>query len=393
MGLLETAEGGTVFLDEVGEMPLALQAKLLRVLDQREVTRVGLDRGAAASTCASSPRRTAISASEIKRGRFRQDLYFRLNGITLAIPPLRERVEEIEPLAQSFVASAARQAQRARPPRLSPEALALLERYEWPGNVRELRNVIERAVLLCTGDAIRPEHLPGREDRPAARGAPDRAASGAAERCAARARRSRAGPHHGEVSAGGRGPGDAGAREHHAGARGVRREPDARGAHARDGARDAHRADGAVRDTEAAEEVTNVAEAAGVCATAAGICGPCAGIAGPLAGIVGPRAGVRGKVAGTCGSRAGVRATLAAISGASALFLGTLAGASRHSRHVGRDSRDMCRLDFTRVSDGNDEPSASSRATKERMSGRKEEGIRGCGGGRARLNGERGRVR
>jgi two-component system response regulator AtoC len=160
VGLLETAEGGTVFLDEAGEMPLALQAKLLRVLDQREVTRLGSTESRPIDVRFMAATNRDL-ASEIKRGRFRQDLYFRLNGITLAIPPLRERVEEIEPLAQSFVASAARQAQRPRPPRISPEALALLERYEWPGNVRELRNVIERAVLLCTGDAIHPEHLPG----------------------------------------------------------------------------------------------------------------------------------------------------------------------------------------------------------------------------------------
>jgi two-component system response regulator AtoC len=159
-GLLETASGGTVFLDEAGEMPLAVQAKLLRVLDQREVTRLGstearpLDVRFIAAT-------NRDLAAEIARGRLRQDLYFRLNGITLAIPPLRERVEEIEPLARSFVVAAARQSQRARAPRVSNEAIALLERYEWPGNVRELRNVMERAVLLCTGDTIGPEHLPG----------------------------------------------------------------------------------------------------------------------------------------------------------------------------------------------------------------------------------------
>jgi DNA-binding NtrC family response regulator len=160
MGLLETASGGTLFLDEAGEMPLALQVKLLRVLDQREVTRVGSAeaRPIDVRILAATNRDLAL---EIARGRFRQDLYFRLNGITLAIPPLRERVDEIEPLARAFVASASRQTQRARSPRISPEALALLTRYEWPGNIRELRNVMERSVILCTGDIIGPEHLPG----------------------------------------------------------------------------------------------------------------------------------------------------------------------------------------------------------------------------------------
>jgi DNA-binding NtrC family response regulator len=160
MGLLEAAEGGTVFLDEAGEMPLALQAKLLRVLDQREVFRVGsvvprpLDVRFIAATNRDLGR-------EIARGRFRQDLFFRLNGITLAVPPLRERIEEIVPLARLFVEKAARHAGRVDEPRISLEALSLLRAYAWPGNVRELRNVMERAVLLCAGDEIRPEHLPG----------------------------------------------------------------------------------------------------------------------------------------------------------------------------------------------------------------------------------------
>jgi DNA-binding NtrC family response regulator len=160
VGLLEAAEGGTVFLDEAGEMPLAFQAKLLRVLDQREVFRVG----------SVTPRTIDVRfiaatnrdlAGEIARGTFRQDLYFRLNGILLAIPPLRERVEEIMPLARTFVSKACRQGGRAREPKISGQAASLLEGYEWPGNVRELRNVLERAVLLCSGDEIRLEHLPG----------------------------------------------------------------------------------------------------------------------------------------------------------------------------------------------------------------------------------------
>jgi DNA-binding NtrC family response regulator len=158
VGLLEAAEGGTVFLDEAGEMPLALQAKLLRVLDQREVFRVGsvVPRAIDVRFIAATNRDLA---GEIARGRFRQDLFFRLNGIMLAVPPLRERIEEIVPLARVFVAKASRHSGRSEP-RISDEAIALLRAYSWPGNVRELKNVMERAVLLCATDEIRHEHLP-----------------------------------------------------------------------------------------------------------------------------------------------------------------------------------------------------------------------------------------
>lgn len=156
-GLLETAGGGTVFLDEVGELPLAMQAKLLRVVEERVVTRVGgleprsLDVRFIAAT-------NRDLEAEVARGGFRQDLFFRLNGITLVIPPLRERVDEIEGLCESFVAAASRG--RSRRPRLSPEALSLLRAYSWPGNIRELRNVIDRATLLCGDGDITPRHLP-----------------------------------------------------------------------------------------------------------------------------------------------------------------------------------------------------------------------------------------
>jgi two-component system, NtrC family, response regulator AtoC len=158
-GLLETADGGTVFLDEVGELPHATQVKLLRVLEERVVTRVGglkprpIDVRFVAAT-------NRDLESEIVRGTFRQDLFFRLNGATLVIPPLRERVTEIPELARAFAAQAARQMGIDPQPPLSSEALAALLRYSWPGNIRELRNVVERAVLLCGGDAILPAHLP-----------------------------------------------------------------------------------------------------------------------------------------------------------------------------------------------------------------------------------------
>jgi two-component system, NtrC family, response regulator AtoC len=158
LGLLETAAGGTLFLDEVGELPLATQAKLLRVLETREVTRLGSVR----------PRRIDVRfvaatnrnlEAEIVRGAFRHDLYFRLSGITLFIPPLRERRDEIPFLVQTFVRQVCRDLGRP-PPTLPPRVLALLESYSWPGNVRELKNMMERAVLLSNGSVIGVEHLP-----------------------------------------------------------------------------------------------------------------------------------------------------------------------------------------------------------------------------------------
>ena len=157
-GLLETAEGGTVLLDEIGELPLPLQAKLLRVIETHEVMRVGAVKSRTVDVrfLAATNR---VLEDEVARGAFRQDLYYRLNGISLLIPPLRARVDEIEPLAQSFVETAAKVA--ARPvPKIVPAALKLLLTYAWPGNIRELRNTIERALLLSTGDSITPEDLP-----------------------------------------------------------------------------------------------------------------------------------------------------------------------------------------------------------------------------------------
>jgi two-component system, NtrC family, response regulator AtoC len=159
-GLLEAADGGTVFLDNVGALPPPVQVKLLRVLDERKVVRVGgltplkLDVRFVAAT------HRDLEAA-IAEGTFRQDLYFRLNGVSLVIPPLRERVSEIAPLAEQFLAAACRALDRAMPLRLSPEALALLERHSWPGNLRELREVLERAAVVADGDVIVPADLPG----------------------------------------------------------------------------------------------------------------------------------------------------------------------------------------------------------------------------------------
>jgi two-component system, NtrC family, response regulator AtoC len=157
-GLLEAAAGGTVFLDEIGEMSLGVQTKLLRALEAREVTRVG---GLAARPI--DVRFIAATnrdlEADVGRKAFRADLFFRINGISLTVPPLRERVVEIPVLARRFLAQAARPGRR-RTPRLSAEALAILKAYAWPGNIRELRNVVERALVLCEGTVITAEHLP-----------------------------------------------------------------------------------------------------------------------------------------------------------------------------------------------------------------------------------------
>jgi two-component system, NtrC family, response regulator AtoC len=158
-GLLETAPGGTVFLDEIGEMSIALQAKLLRVIETRQVTRVGGIKARPIDVRFVAATNRNLEA-EVAQGRFRMDLYYRLNGITLQIPPLRERPAEILPMARAFVAQLAAEIGRDRPPLVSPEAEDLLVSYAWPGNIRELRNVMERAVLLCVGGEIREEHLP-----------------------------------------------------------------------------------------------------------------------------------------------------------------------------------------------------------------------------------------
>jgi two-component system, NtrC family, response regulator AtoC len=168
-----------VFLDEIGEMPAALQSKLLRVLEERMVTRVGGLRPKPIDVRFISATHRDLGA-ESSQGRFRQDLFFRLNGISLVIPPLRERPGEIEALARAFLAAG--RAPGAPEPTLSPAAVAALKAHPWPGNVRELRNVMGRALVLSGGGTIEPEHLkldPPRpsEPKPASASAPAPAAN------------------------------------------------------------------------------------------------------------------------------------------------------------------------------------------------------------------------
>jgi DNA-binding NtrC family response regulator len=159
-GIFESASGGTVFLDEIGELPLTAQVALLRVLETRKIVRVGAtaERPVDVRVIAATHRDLSVM---VEQQEFRRDLYFRLGAVTLDIPPLRKRREDIEPLARQFLRSAnlthARQVEDITPP-----ALTALNEYDWPGNVRELRNVIERAVVLALTDLIDLDDLPER---------------------------------------------------------------------------------------------------------------------------------------------------------------------------------------------------------------------------------------
>ena len=159
MGKFEVAEGGTVFIDELGELPLPVQGKLLRVLQDREFERVG-----GTQTVRVDVRIVAAThrdlAQMVREGKFREDLYYRIKVVELMLPPLRERgPEDLERIARHFIATSTRKHHVAQEPRLSTPALDRLKGYQWPGNVRELENCIESAVVLCDGDIL-PEHLP-----------------------------------------------------------------------------------------------------------------------------------------------------------------------------------------------------------------------------------------
>jgi transcriptional regulator with PAS, ATPase and Fis domain len=157
-GKVEAAESGTLFLDEVGDMPLALQAKLLRFLENRRYMRVG------GTVKLQADIRLIFAtlrplAEEVSAGRFRADLFYRIQGITLNVPPLRERRADIAPLVSLFLAELSAR-HDVRPPRLTRRVRAMLLSHDWPGNVRELRNVIETLCLLRAGREARPDDLP-----------------------------------------------------------------------------------------------------------------------------------------------------------------------------------------------------------------------------------------
>jgi two-component system, NtrC family, response regulator AtoC len=164
LGLLETANGGSVFLDEIGELPVSIQVKLLRVIEQRELTRLGALQPVPLDVRFISATNRDLEA-EVARGTFRRDCYFRLNGFTLAVPPLRDRLDELVPLVAQFLGDASARMGRAQVPAITDASIEVLRRHAWPGNIRELRNVIERAIVLCTDDTITPAHLPSARRR------------------------------------------------------------------------------------------------------------------------------------------------------------------------------------------------------------------------------------
>jgi DNA-binding NtrC family response regulator len=157
-GLLEAASGGTVFLDEIGDMPLSMQVKLLRVLQEKRLIRVGgtteipVDIRVLAAT-------NKDLKGEVERGSFRQDLYYRINVVTLQVPTLAERTDDIPLLCQHFLQKFA-EVQGKQIEKIAPEVMELLLEYEFPGNIRELENIMERAVTLCAGGVIEMPHLP-----------------------------------------------------------------------------------------------------------------------------------------------------------------------------------------------------------------------------------------
>ena len=173
-GRFELAKEGTLFLDEIGDMPLSMQAKILRVLQEREFERVGGTRTMTADVRVIAATHRDLDAA-VAQGTFRQDLFYRLQGVGIVLPPLRERVDDLPLLATHLLERAAQRLTR-QPAVLSPEALRCLWTYSWPGNVRELQHVLEGAMVLSDG-VIRPDHLPpaiqrAAQARPAAEAGP-----------------------------------------------------------------------------------------------------------------------------------------------------------------------------------------------------------------------------
>jgi DNA-binding NtrC family response regulator len=165
-GLLQSADKGTVLLDEIGELPLSVQPKLLRAIESREIVRVGALRPEPIDVrfIAATNRDLRL---EIERGSFREDLFFRLNGVTLRVPPLRERLSEIEPLVDLFLTTIASELGRPKPT-ISRTAMLSLRQRRWPGNIRELKNAVECAVMLAGNGPIEPVHFPEEAPRAAA---------------------------------------------------------------------------------------------------------------------------------------------------------------------------------------------------------------------------------
>lgn len=159
-GTFERADGGTLFLDEVGELPLDAQVKLLRVLEERRITRIGGKKAIPVDVRIVAATNRNLD-DEVKNGHFRLDLLYRLNVFTLILPPLRERKEDI-PLLTNFFIRKYNRTLSLDVQSVSPEAISLLTSYDWPGNVRDLENAIQSSMILCTGGVIRPDHLPDR---------------------------------------------------------------------------------------------------------------------------------------------------------------------------------------------------------------------------------------
>jgi two-component system, NtrC family, nitrogen regulation response regulator NtrX len=151
-GLLERAHGGTLFLDEIADMPVTAQAKILRVLTEQSFTRVGGSRTVRVDVRVVSATARNL-ADEIAAGRFREDLYYRLNVVPVHLPPLADRREDIPPLVEHFLARFAAE-RRVATPEIAPDAMAALQAFDWPGNVRQLRNIVERTVILAPGDRL-----------------------------------------------------------------------------------------------------------------------------------------------------------------------------------------------------------------------------------------------
>jgi len=151
-GRFEAAEGGTIFLDEIGEVPLDLQSKLLRVLQEKSYERVGEDRTRRADVRVIAATNRNLQR-QVEAGRFREDLFYRLNVFPVQVPPLRERMEDVPLLAKHFIETSVRELGCPKP-RLTRAAIAKLQNYHWPGNIRELRNVIERAIIISRGGAL-----------------------------------------------------------------------------------------------------------------------------------------------------------------------------------------------------------------------------------------------